>query len=85
MAKNLAIAYYNLSIMLDAGMPILKALDTTTAGSKGVLKKAFSALSKGTSAGNSLAETMKKFPWIFALWMLCWWKWQRFRASCHNL
>jgi len=66
MTKKLATAYYNLSVMLDAGMPMLKSLDTTTAGLKGNLKNAFSALSKGASAGNSLAETMRKHPWVFA-------------------
>ncbi len=66
MTKKLAIAYYNLSIMLDAGMPVLKALETTTAGLKGNLKKAFANLTKGASAGDSLAETMRKHTWIFA-------------------
>lgn len=44
MSKKLAVAYYNLLIMLEAGMPMLKALDTTAAGLKGKLKKSFSAL-----------------------------------------
>ena len=66
MTKKLAIAYHNLSVMLDAGMPLLRSLDTTAAGLKGSLKNAFSALSKGASAGNSLAETMRKHPWVFA-------------------
>ena len=47
MSKKLAVAYYNLATMLDAGVPVLKALDTTSAGLKGKLKKSFSALSKG--------------------------------------
>jgi len=66
MTKKLAVAYYNLSVMLEAGMPMLKALDTTTAGLKGNLKKAFSALATGASKGDSLAESMRKHPWIFA-------------------
>ncbi len=66
MTKKLAVAYYNLSVMLEAGMPILKALNTVVAGSKGNLKNAFAALSKGISAGDSLAETMSKYPRIFA-------------------
>jgi type IV pilus assembly protein PilC len=66
MSKKLAIAYYNLSIMLDAGVPMLKSLDTTTAGLTGNLKKAFAALAKGASAGDNLAETMRKYPWVFA-------------------
>ncbi len=35
-------------------------------GLKRELKEAFAALAKGASAGDSLAETMEKFPWIFA-------------------
>jgi len=66
MTNKLALAYYNLSVMLEAGMPMLKALDITAAGSKGNLKKAFTALAKGASAGDSLAQIMKKSPWIFA-------------------
>jgi type II secretory pathway component PulF len=66
MSRKLAVSYYNLSIMLDAGMPVIKALETTTAGATGNLKKAFAALAKGTSKGDSIAETMKKFPWTFA-------------------
>lgn len=64
--KKLAVAYYNLSVMLEAGMPILKALNTVVAGSKGNLKNAFATSSKGISAGDSLAETMSKYPRIFA-------------------
>ena len=66
MTKKLAVVYYNLSVMLEAGMPMLKTLDITAAGLKGNLKKAFAALAKGASAGDSLAETMKKFVLIFA-------------------
>jgi len=66
MTKKIAVAYYNLSIMLDAGMPMLKALDTTAACFKGNLKNAFSTLAKGASAGDSLAETMRKHQWVFA-------------------
>ena len=54
MTKKLALAYHNLSVMLEAGMPMLKSLDTTAAGLKGNLKNAFSALAKGVSAGSSL-------------------------------
>ncbi len=66
MTKKLAVAYHNLSVMLEAGMPMLKSLDTTAAGLKGNLKNAFSALAKGVSAGSSLVETMSKYPHVFA-------------------
>jgi len=66
MIKQLATAYHNLSIMLEAGIPVQQALNTTASGLKGKLRKTFSALTKGVSAGNGLAETMSKHPNIFA-------------------
>lgn len=47
-------------------MPLLRSLDTTAAGLKGNLRSAFSALAEGASTGNGLAETMRKYPWVFA-------------------
>jgi type IV pilus assembly protein PilC len=66
MTKQLATAYHNLSIMLEAGIPVQQALTTTSSGLKGKLRKTFSALTKGVSAGNGLAETMSKHSDIFA-------------------
>lgn len=66
MIKQLATAYHNLSIMLEAGIPVQQALKTTAAGLKGKLRKTFSALIKGVSAGNGLAYTMSKHPKVFA-------------------
>jgi type IV pilus assembly protein PilC len=66
MSKDIAIAYHNLSVMLDAGMPILKSLDITTEGLSGRLKSVFSALTKSVSQGNSLPQAMAKYPMVFA-------------------
>jgi type IV pilus assembly protein PilC len=66
MIKQLATAYHNLSIMLEAGIPVKQALNATASGLKGKLRKTFSALTKGVSAGNGLAYTMSKHPNIFA-------------------
>ncbi len=66
MAKKLATVYHNLSIMLEAGIPVQRALNTTASGLKGELRKTFLALAKGVSAGNGLAETMSKYPNVFA-------------------
>ncbi|MHC4284253.1 MAG: type II secretion system F family protein, partial [Planctomycetota bacterium] len=66
MTKKLATVYHNLSIMLDAGIPLQQALNTTASGLKGKSRKTFSALAKGVSAGNGLAETMSKHSNIFA-------------------
>lgn len=66
MANKLAAAYHNLSIMLEAGIPVQRALNTIAAGLKGELRKTFLNLVKGVSAGNCLAEIMSKYPNVFA-------------------
>lgn len=66
MANPLATSYYNLSLMLDAGMPMLRALDTAAAPLKGRRRRAFRTLHTAASSGNSLAETMTKIPKVFA-------------------
>jgi len=57
MTKKLAASYYNLSVMLDAGIPMLKALDTIAESIKGNLQNAFSALAKGISAAFRVGES----------------------------
>ena len=64
-AKEYATVYHNLAIMLEAGVPIVKSLRTVTPGSRGKLKKAFSAISKDVSGGTSMAEAMCKHPKVF--------------------
>lgn len=66
MDKDLAVIYYNLSIMLDAGMSILKSLNTAAAGSKGRLGKILSVVAHDLSKGSGLAEEMAKYPRVFA-------------------
>jgi type II secretory pathway component PulF len=66
MDKDLAVIYYNLSIMLDAGMSILKSLNSAAAGSKGGLGKTLSVVARDLSKGSSLAEEMAKYPRVFA-------------------
>jgi type IV pilus assembly protein PilC len=63
---RLAQAYYDLSTMLDAGVPILRSLDIVIQGRQGPLKRTFSqvrqSLSKGASLTESLAEHRTVFP-----------------------
>lgn len=66
MANKLATVYHNLSIMLGAGIPVQRSLNTIEAGLKGQLKKTFTTLANGVSAGNGLAEIMRKHPNVFA-------------------
>lgn len=65
MANNLALAYHNLSIMLDAGVPLLRSLNTISSGLNPHLRAAFLKLAESASKGDTLAETMTKSPNIF--------------------
>ena len=65
MPDALAIAYHNLSSMLDAGVPVLRSLNTVTPGMKPRMRKAFLAIAEGVSQGEPLAETMVRYPRTF--------------------
>ncbi len=65
MAKNLANFYYNLAVMTEAGMPIMRSVETAAKSCRGRLKSAVSDIYQDISAGNPLSEGMKKFPEIF--------------------
>jgi type II secretory pathway component PulF len=66
MASKLATVYDNLSVMLDAGLPMLKTLNIATEGLQGQLKIIFTGISKSVSQGKSLADSMDKYPRNFA-------------------
>ena len=66
MPKTLALAYHNLSTMLDAGVPLLRSLNTVASGLEPRVRKAFLAVADGVSKGNSLAETMSLNPRVFS-------------------
>jgi type IV pilus assembly protein PilC len=61
-----AIIYYDLAVLLDAGVSTLKSLNIISEGLKGHLKIIFSKLSESLSQGNTLADSMAKYPRIFA-------------------
>ncbi len=65
MSSELAIAYHNLSNMLDAGVPVQRSLNTLIPGLKPRLQKAFLALADGVAQGNPLAHTMVLHPEVF--------------------
>jgi len=64
--SKLALIYHNLAVMLDAGLPILKSLDTVSEGLQGHLRKIFSDISNSVSQGNSLADSIAEYPKVFA-------------------
>ena len=66
MASSHAQAYHNLSLMLSAGVPILKSLNTSVAGLRGSLARTFSEIARNVSLGNSLADSMAQHPGVFA-------------------
>jgi len=65
MSGSLAIAYHNLSNMLDAGVPVQRSLNTVIPGLKPRMRKAFLTLAEGVAQGNPLAETMILHPEVF--------------------
>ncbi|OHB65560.1 MAG: hypothetical protein A2168_06930 [Planctomycetes bacterium RBG_13_50_24] len=65
MSSGLAIAYNNLSNMLDAGVPVQRSLNTLIPGLKPRLQKAFLALADGVAQGNPMSETMVLYPKVF--------------------
>jgi len=65
MSSDLAIAYHNLSNMLDAGVPVQRSLNTVIPGLKPRMRKAFLALADGVAKGNPLSETMILHPEVF--------------------
>jgi len=64
-ANSLALAYHNLSTMLDAGVPLLRSLNTIGSGLNPHMRRAFLGLAESVSKGNTLAETMTESPNIF--------------------
>jgi len=65
-SSKLAIIYHDLAVLLDAGLPIIKSLDTVSEGLQGHLRKSFSGLSKSVSQGNTFADSMAEYPKVFA-------------------
>lgn len=65
-ARNrLARAYYDLSVMLDAGVPIMRSFDIVIEGRHGYFKRVLSQVRDSVSKGSSLTESMAKHRHIF--------------------
>ncbi|MFC1677170.1 type II secretion system F family protein [Planctomycetota bacterium] len=65
MISKISLVYYDLAILLDAGMPLIRSLETVEAGVRGKLGKAFSGLVAGVSQAKTLPETMAQYPAVF--------------------
>ncbi len=63
---KLAQAYYDLSVMIDAGVPILRSLDIVIEGRQGYLKQVLTqirtSMAKGSDLTAALAEHRNVFP-----------------------
>ena len=65
MATGIALAYYNLATMLDAGVPMQRSLNVVASGLEDRLQRAFMELAEAVAKGNTLAETMTGSPAVF--------------------
>ncbi len=65
MANKLENAYGNLATMLDGGVPILKALRTSSK-TPGKISRAFKGMADDVDQGATLAGAMKKYPKVFS-------------------
>lgn len=66
-SNQLITVYHNLGTMLDAGLPILRAMDRAGGYAKGSLRRTFVKLHHLLSQeGMTVHEAMDDFPWVFA-------------------
>jgi type IV pilus assembly protein PilC len=61
-----AIIYHDLAVLLDAGVPTLKSLNIISEGLKGHLRIIFSNIGESVSKGNTISDSMAKYPKVFA-------------------
>jgi len=62
---RLARVYYDLSVMLDAGVPIMRSLDIVIEGRKGYFKRVLSQVRESVSKGAGLSESMANHRHVF--------------------
>jgi len=65
MAVNNELFYHNLATMLDAGLPISRALTVAAQGSARRMQKTLGEVLKIVKEGNTLTEAMQRFPKVF--------------------
>lgn len=57
--------YHNLAVMLEAGLPITRALRTAVPGVRCTLRDGFVAAAEGVADGETMSATMAKHPQVF--------------------
>jgi type II secretory pathway component PulF len=65
MSKDLENFYYNLALMLDSGMPVLRTIEPAGQSCRGKIRGITPEISALVSQGDTLPDAMKKFPNIF--------------------
>jgi type IV pilus assembly protein PilC len=65
MSSQHAIIYHDLAVLLDAGVPTLRSLNIIGEGLKGHMRIIFTNLSESVSQGNTIADSMAKYPRTF--------------------
>lgn len=65
-AHNKIIFAKNLSKMIDAGLPVTRALSILERQSKGTFKKILIGLNDSINKGNTFSESMKAYPKVFS-------------------
>ncbi len=63
---KLAMVYHNLSVTLEAGVPVLRSLDIVSEGLRGGLKKTFLGVRESVSKGIGVSDSMKKYRRTFS-------------------
>jgi len=63
--SRLARAYYDLSVMLDAGVPIMRSFDIVIEGRHGYFKRVLSQVRDAVSKGSGLSEAMTRHRHVF--------------------
>jgi type IV pilus assembly protein PilC len=65
MSKQLANIYHNLALMVEAGVPIKRTLQTAAGGTRRKYVKAFTGLADSIGKGNTITESMAAYPNVF--------------------
>ncbi len=63
--KKLSRVYYDLSVMLEAGLSITRSINNVAGGQRGRLQRVFSRLGESISKGNSLSDSMDQHANVF--------------------